>query len=431
MDATKRLATTTYRHFMHDSMRRNSSLLIISQAVLAGSLFLFWVISAHLFPVTTVGLATSFISFGVLVSTFTNLGLPNTVIRFLPTSKRRAGLFTASVILVAISSLIGGVVGLVLIEHLIPKLSFIHSSLFLSIALLLLVSGTAVSALLDGTLMAFRKGEYVLIKAMITNLPRIFLPFFVIGAGLKGITGVYVVTLIIGILINFVTIFSKLLRSERLEPTLAEVTKYRTYAFSNYFGGMFGVLPSTVVPIIVLSRLGAAPAAYFYMPMQMAFFLSVVCNAISQALIAETSQTNNEKKHIVYFKKALRHQYQVLIPTIALLCLAGWPILRIYGKDYAAHGFIPLLILAGSGLIVGINWLGDTWLNVKKRSRDYFLMNAFNSLAVVGFVYAFSSHGLVAVAFGWLVGQLVSATVYLVVFARSHLLSFVGFRTSS
>ena len=405
---------------MHDSMHRNSSLLILSQAVNAGCGFLFWIINAHLFSSAYLGFATAFISFSMLAATFTNLGLPNTVIRFLPTANRRGGLFTASLILVMVSSLMGGVIALLLTKPLLPKFAFIHSSPALSLIFILMVCGTAVSALLDSTVMAFRKGEYVLRKALITNLPRIILPFFVVAAGVEGMTGIYVATLLLGIGYNLFTVFRRLLKSERLLPTLAEVGKHRSYAASNYFGGVFGVLPVTLVPLVVLSVRGASAAAYFYMPMMIAAFLSVICSAVSQALISECSQTDDVAKHRVFLKKALSHEYQLLTPLVVLLLVLGWPILRLYGSAYAMNGYLPLVILLGSSLIVGINWLGDTWLNIKKRSRDYFVMNAFNAFAVVAFVYVFAPHGLVAAAFGWLCGQLLSAVVYLTIFARGQ-----------
>jgi len=431
MKSLQSKATRIYSHMMHDSMRRNSSLLILSQAVLAGGLFLFYIICAHLFPTSTVGYATSFISFGLLVATFTNLGLPNTNIRFLPTSKRKGGLFVAALLLIIISSIIGGLIALSILAHWDTSLSFITSSVFLSITLVALISGTAVSALLDSTLMAYRRGEFVLAKAVIITLPRIVLPFFVVAAGTKGITGVYVVTLLLGLLFNVYIIFRKLLKTESLKPHIGEVAAHKAYASSNYFGGMFGVLPSTLVPIIILSRLGPTDAAYFYMPAQIAAFLSVVCNSVSQALMSEASQTDDINQHRQAFKKAFRHQYQILGLLVVILIVFGWLILRLFGAAYAANGYVPLVILSLSSLVVGVNWLGDTWLNINKRSRDYFLMNAFNSLAVIILVYVFAEHGLVPATIGWLLGQLLSAGVYILIFARGQLLSFASsFRIS-
>ena len=292
--------------------------------------------------------------------------------------------------------------------------------------LILLISGASVGALLDGTMVSFRKGDYVLRKAMITSVPRLILPFLVIAAGLRGITGVYVVTLLVGVGYGVAIIVRKLLHSESFRPTLIELGRHRAYAASNYFGAMFAVLPSTLIPLMVLSMLGASSAAYWYMPMMIVAFLSVVCSSVSQALLAECSREDDPAHHREFFMRALKHQYRLLIPAVLLLFVAGWPILRVYGAAYARNGYLPLVVLAASSLIVGINWLGDTWLNIRKRSRDYFLMNAFNAIVTVGFVYLLAPHGLVAAAVGWLCGQILAAAVYLVVFARDQLLIVAG-----
>ena len=424
MELSKRLIIKFYRNLMNDAMRRNSMLLILAQLTSAAGLFFFWIINARLFSASSVGLATSFINFGILVAAFTNLGLPNTIIRFLQKSKKPGGLFTTSLSLITFSSFIGGLVALKLLPHLAPKLGFVTASAGLEILLVLLIMTTAIGALLDGTLISFRKGELVLVKSIITLLPRLILPFFALEAGVRGMTGIYIMTLLLGVGYNLIIIVGRLMPKESLKPVLGLVVEHKSYATSNYLGGLFGVLPVTVVPIIVLNRLGPESAAYFYMPMMIAAMISLICNAISQTLISECSHTDDLDVQRAHFKNALKHQYQLLIPLIAALIIAGWPILSIYGHLYAANGFIPLVIMVLAGLLVGLNWLGDTWLNITKRSRDYFLMNAFNAIATLSSVYLFSKHGLVAVAIGWLVGQLISAVVYLAIFARNQLFNF-------
>jgi O-antigen/teichoic acid export membrane protein len=116
-----------------------------------------------------------------------------------------------------------------------------------------------------------------------------------------------------------------------------------------------------------------------------------------------------------------RHLYSVLVPAVCLTALGGWPVLRLYGSHYAQYGYLPLLILAASSLVVAVNWLGDAWLNVQKRGFAYLCMNALNAAAVVGSVYAFSDSGLSMAAIGWLVGQGASAVVYVAIFGRSQL----------
>jgi O-antigen/teichoic acid export membrane protein len=416
----------TYKHLMDDSLRRNSSLLILSQAINSGCAFIFWIVCAHLFRANIIGLATAFVSYGALAAIFTNLGLPNTIVRFLPMSKHKAGLFAASLYSILVSSVLGGVLALFLIKDLVPKLGFVSSSLILSITLMTLIALTAVSALMDGTLMAFRKGEYILGKAIIINIPRLILPFFVASLGLKGITGTYVFVFLFGVAYNAVIILSRLFSKKSFKPIFNEIRKHKSYVTSNYLGSMFAALPSALVPIIILSKLGANRAAYFYMPLQMAGFLGIVAASSASALIAEASQSENEDEHRHHFKNAFMHTYRILIPAIVVFCLLAWPVLLIYGKQYQASGFWPLIILTISSLFVSINYLGDTWLNVKRRSQAYFLMNACNAITVVGFVYLFAKQGLVSASFGWMLGQLASGGIYLIIFARGNLFSAVA-----
>jgi O-antigen/teichoic acid export membrane protein len=408
-------------HLLHNDLRRSSTLLIGAQAINAGAAFVFWVLCARLFPAREVGLATAFISYGILAAAFTHLGLPITTLRFLPTSKNRGGLFTASLLAVMLCSSVGGVLALLGVGVLAPKLSFVHSSLVLSLMLVAIVAGTALGNLLDGVLASLKKTQYVLGKAVLTNTPRVVLPLVVLGLGVQGMVGVYAAMLLLGVAYAGVVIVRKFLERGSLRPQFSELVRHRSFALANYFGGMFGVLPSTLTPIIVLNRLGAAEAAFFYMPMQLAVVLGIISSATCQALLAETAQEDDAEKHRLHVLNAMAHLYRLLVPAAIGLALLGWVILRVYGVQYAAHGFYPLLILCAASLLVAVNWLGDTWLNIQKKSVAFFLMNAFNALVVVGSVYLLAGHGLVGVAWGWLIGQVVSAAVYVALFMRDYL----------
>lgn len=419
----RQLIQTTYRHIMGDSLRRNSSMLILSQAVNAAAGFLFWIVCAHLFTTTTVGFSVSFISFATLVSSFTTLGLPNTVVRFLPTSSSKGRLFTGSLSLLVVFSVLCSLVSLLLVHAALPRLRFVETSFPFSLLLSLLIVCFSASAFMDGTLISFREGQYVLKRALLCVGPRCFLPFLLVSMGIAGIVSTYVAVLVIGLTYSILVTTRRLIVNESLKPSYSELKEHRGFAAGNYFGGVFAVLPSALLPIIVLARLGSHSAAYWFMPMQIAFFVNFFSSSTSQALVAESSQTSDATLQKAHFRNATIHMYRLLIPAAALLICFGWPILRLYGVEYAANGYYVLVILCVSSAFVGINWLGDTWLNIQRRPRAYFLMNAFNSVIVIGAVYASSSHGLVGVGLGYLLGQCVSALVYLGIFARSHVLS--------
>jgi O-antigen/teichoic acid export membrane protein len=422
MGRVQTYSDTVHRYFLQDSLRRNSSLLILSQAINAGAAFLFWIICARLFTTSQVGMAVAIVAFGLLVSTFTNLGLPNTVIRFLPTSKRPGGLFTCSLYLATSCSVVGALLSIVLIKFLVPKLGIVQSTEYLSLMLVLLIVGNSLSGILDSVLMSFRKGQYILWKALIISIPRLVLPIFVVSFGLRGIVSIYVVMLLVGISYNLYVILRKLLKDQPLAPVLDEILEHKSYTAANYFGIIFAILPATLLPIIVLDRLGATDAAYFYMPMQIAVFLNYIPSSTSQALISESSQSEDPSTYKSHFTNALLHSYRLLVPATLLLIALGWPILHLYGPDYAAAGYPVLILLSGSMVFVTINFLGDTWLNIQRRSMAYFLMNAFNAIAVVGLAFLLSDHGLTGIGFGWLAGQAISAVVYLAIFGRNSLL---------
>jgi O-antigen/teichoic acid export membrane protein len=409
-------------HLTNDELRKNTYVLILSQFINAGAAFVFWIVCAHLFRTSIIGKATAFVSFGTLVATFTNLGLPNTVLRFLPSSKNKSGLFIGALYLVLAASIVGSIVSLLIIKEFIPKLSFIRASPTLCITLALLVVGYALSSLLDGTLLSFRKVKYILGKALVINIPRLVLPILIVTAGLNGVVSAFALMLIVGVTYNVYIISHKILKIYPFHPN-TEVLTHKGFALGNYLGGMFGTLPGSLLPIIVLTKLGPEGAAYFYMPIQMITLLNYIPSSTSQALMSESSVTDDINKHRAHFKKALKQLSKLILPSIIGIIAIGWPLLRLYGPLYAKNGYIPLLILSASGIFVAINFLGDTWLNIKKRPVAYFCMNALNALCVVSFAFALTGHGLIGVSLGWLIGQITSALVYLLIFARGNLFS--------
>jgi O-antigen/teichoic acid export membrane protein len=423
-------ALRIWHHVMHDSFRRNSTLLIIAQLINACSSFLFWIICARLFTAHTVGLATAFISFAALAGTFTTLGLPTTIIRFLPRSMHKSQLFGAALALVCAASLLGASVGVLAIKHIAPDLSFVQTSLTLTVLLFALIVANALTPLLDNTLMAFKKGEHILARYALTSALRVLLPFAFVSMAVSGIVSVYVIVMALSVLYGVIVVRRKLFMDMSLHPRFSEVMKHRGFAIRNYAGVLAGVLPSTLVPIIVLNALGPTKAAFFYMPMQFAAFLSVISSSVSQALVSESSQHDDAAMHKEELLHAVRHLFRLLVPAAFGVMVSGWLVLRLYGAQYASNGYVPLVILCLAALFVGVNWLGDTWLIITKRMNSYLIMNAINSLLVLGSVAAFAKLGLVAAATGWLVAQAITVVIYLSVFGRDALPGLARPKTS-
>jgi O-antigen/teichoic acid export membrane protein len=187
-----------------------------------------------------------------------------------------------------------------------------------------------------------------------------------------------------------------------------------TYKFvaGNFLGTIFGILPSTLVPIIVLNRLGPSPAAYFYIVIQFAGFLSIVCSSSAQSFLAEAS----DEKELTGFRsqlfKASKNLYSLLVPAAIIMAVIGTQMLRLYGYNYYKYGALPLVIFSISSLFIAINWLGDSLLNVQKRPFAYGLMNFLNAFLVIILIYIFAKGGLLYVSLGWLAAQLLTVIIY-------------------
>lgn len=426
----KQIPANIYRHFMHDTFTRNSSFLIGGQLLSAGSAFIFWIICARLFSSSDVGLATAFVSYATLVATFTTLGMPTTIIRFLPQTKNKSRLLWTAFSLVLALSFVGALLSLLLINIVAPDLNIVTSSSALMAMLCVLIVVNAINPLMDNTFMAYRKGEYIFIKSLIVSIPRILLPFLVVGLALKGIVSVFVIIALITITYGFFILRTKIVL-EKSDSLHNELLNHKGFAVRNFIGGLTGILPSTLVPIIVLNNLGASSAAYFYIPLQMAALLGVISGSVSQAFVSESSQKDDIKLHILQLRNAVKHLFRLLVPAVLMLIVFGWFALRIYGQEYASNGYLPLVILATAGLFVGVNWLGDTWLIITKKMNSYIAMNAFNSILVVFFVLIISKHGLVATSLAWLAAQITTMIVYVSIFMRKYLFSHISRNTSS
>lgn len=414
MEATKRhhlfvRMSQVYGHFMHDSLRRSSTFLLGSSAV--GSLFgfVFWLLCAHFTSSTQVGYAASLLAYVSLYSTITTLGLTNAVIRFLPHHKNKdAYMGTVMAITVSSSLLLG--TGLVYaIRYFSPKLLFAVTSPETFALLLFILVLSSVSNIADAALLAHRDAKTVFLKAIWQSPIKVLLPFIFAGLSLESILLTYALSTLIGTVYELRVLYRA--HHKRLMVSMASLADSYRFTAGNFLGTICGIFPATLVPIIVLNQLGASLAAYFYIAMQFASLLSLISSASAQAYLSEASN-DHDTQYMQHLVKAVRNLYSLLIPAALLMAVAGTQALRFYGHAYYVHATTVLLLLCLSSMFVGINWLGDSLLNVQKRPLAYGVMNFINALLVIVLVRFTASHGLAAVGWGWLAAQVLTVLLY-------------------
>lgn len=401
-----------WNHFLKDSLFRNSAFIMMSTGVMSAFGFIFWIICARLYTATEIGLATSLISIASLLTTFSLFGLNNVIIKFFATSTNKSGLIITSLFSVSLSS--------IFVSSIFLIWSYINNSPLLEIGsikiivpiFILYVFLQATGTLLEGIFVANRDTKYILFKNSIFSIVKISLPFLFILFGAVGI--IYSITT--AALIAWISslIFMCFVTDLKFTfPSLKSFSGMKRFASGNYFGNMFSLLPASLLPLIITSRLGAQEAAYFYMPLMITTLINVIPSANAQSLFAEASHNKQELSN--YLIKAFKNLFILITPTVVLVILFGNIILSFFGSQYTGDGTKVLIILAISSFIGSLNYFGDTLLNIKKLPGLFVAMNAFNALIIVILAYITAPHGLMSVALSSLIGQTITLLVYIVI----------------
>jgi len=376
-----------YKHFANDSLYKNSIYLMLSTAVMAFFGFFFWIINARLFKPEQVGIATTLISVLTLISTFSILGLGNSLIKYLPTSDRKNKKINTSFTIVGLTSVLIAIIYLLFLNIFSPKLLFVRENILFLILFILFAVFSSLNILSENVFIAYRSAKYVLLKNTILSFFKLALPVLLIGFGAYGIfMSVGIATIIA---FGFGLLFLILKFNYLLKPIINKdiFKRMATFSFGNYIAGFMGNLPTMLLPIIILNNLGAKFSAYFYMAMTIANLLYIIPSAISQSLFAEGSYVGTElKKHLA---KAVRINFIILIPVIIIFFFWGNYILSAFGKNYSSEAFRLLQLMTISSIFISINSILTSVLMVKNKIKELISIGLFSAILTLYLCYLF------------------------------------------
>jgi O-antigen/teichoic acid export membrane protein len=403
-------------HFRNDSLFRNSLYLMLGTAILASFGFFFWLINARLFTPEEVGIGTTLISVATLISSFSLLGLGNSLINYLPTSERKNETINTSLIITCLTSVIISVFFLVFLPMFSPKLLFIRNSIFFSAFFILFVVFSSANIIFEDIFIAYRSTVYVLIRNTILSLTKIILPFVLVALGSYGIFMSMGVALSVALVFNLIFLISKFKYIFALIVNMDIVRRMIKFSIGNYLAGFIGGLPAMVLPLLITNSIGANFSAYFYMDMMIANFLYVIPLAASQSLFAEGSYNETELK--IHFNKAIKIISLILTPAIIGTLVLGKYILLAFGKDYSNEGVIFLRILSLSGIFVSINYLANALFYIKHKIKLIILVNFIGYAIILLLSMALVHHNLFGIGTAWIIGYGTTALVYLILIKK-------------
>ncbi|WP_338834800.1 hypothetical protein MHLNE_11090 [Moorella humiferrea] len=345
--------------------------------------FVFWNIMARFFPPAEVGIGSALIAASGLIGSLANLGLGVGMVRFIPQFKDKVGsLINTSFTLIGCVTLGGSLVYLLNVGNWSPILGFVGKSIWFAGCFVVFSIATALSALIDQSLIAGRAAGYVFLKNTLVCLLKLFLSVFVFAflAGFGIFTGTGVAVLA-GNILAWYFFLPSIYKGYRPEPAwdkelLAQILPYSS---ANYLANLLNGAPAFIYPLMVLNTLGPENSAFFYIAWMMNGVLSVIPSGLASSLFAEGS--HDQQRLGRDGRRALGIALLLSVPAvIAMIVLSRW-FLHFFGPGYAEKGTGVIRFLALAVIPQCVNQLYITVNQVKK--RVFLIICQSGSLAVL------------------------------------------------
>ncbi len=403
------------RALHRDSLFKNSFFMMLSTGVMSVLGFLFWTICTRLFTPTEVGIATALLAALNLITSLSLLGFEISIIRILPQYHNKSALLNSCLTIASSFGVVFALLFALLQPMVAPDLSVVRSNDLILVLFVIFEIVSICSYIFESTFIAYRQSSYVLKKNSIFSVVKIALPFGFVAFGAFGIYAAWMLSLMGAVGYSGFVLTRKF--SHHFKPAfgIGPLKGMIRYSFDNYLASFAEGLPIMVLPLLVTNVFGPVANAHYYIAMMLATFLFTVPIATTQALFAEGSHEETEMSHKLI--RASIFMAAWLIPGILGIVVLGPFILHIFGRDYAgAFGLLRLLVL--SAPIVGINALARTILKLRYRAGVTVWASLIGSGVIIGLSYILRHHGLNVIGVAWLVGQLVTAVIYLVLWNR-------------
>lgn len=403
---------TTFRKLSSDPLYRNSIFLMASTGVMAFIGFFFWIIVSRQYSPEDVGLAGSLISISGLLISVATLGFPNTIIRFLPTSTKPQQKVSTGLALIAVMSMMVCLTFWFITKFVVTELHDLISTpgYFLLFTGAILIG--AWDQLVDAVFIAYRQSHWVFLESVVFSVFKVFFAFILITFGALGVFASNFGALGVALMIDFFILFVVFHLSFSFQIDKAILKQVGRYAAGSFVVQLIGSLPPQVLPTLITGRLGAEQAAFFFLAQTIVMVLWIIPQASSQSVFAESA--NNVASFRRLAKRSL--QIQTILAVLALVSI--WfgidLVLSVFGKSYAVGSTNIVKILSLSLIPVIVNNLLSVRLRILKKIRDLTKITVISTLVVMSACIVGANEGTVGVAWGYVVGQSITACCYFI-----------------
>ncbi|MCX9076729.1 MAG: oligosaccharide flippase family protein [Candidatus Methanoperedens sp.] len=411
-----------FSEIYNDPLLKNSFYLIGANFLNLLLGFVFWIIAARYYSPDEVGTISALLSSMLLLSMISGLGFQTAFIFYLPRNRENASKIINSCLTSSIvASLVFSSIFVFGLDIWAPPLKSILSNLKYVILFAAVTSFYTTSANISSAFIAGRKSSFHMTKEMLFGLFKI-LPLQVFSVfGAMGIFMAWGIGVLLSVITGFF-LLSLLWKGYLPIPMLDPIIKSMAgYSAGNYLADVFFTLPRLILPIMIINMVSTESTGFFYIAMMIAGLLYGIPQAISNSLLAESSDSGELWQKV---KKAIKLNAALLFPGILIFVFFGKFILNLFNPTYALNSSTTLMILAAASLPMSLNIIFITIRNAQKRVFSVVKINS--AIAVFTLVFALPllrSSGIEGAAFAYLAANTLVALF--VVYKMRNMAGFV------
>ena len=378
------------RRQVSDPLSRGGLALLVNTGLTGILGFGYWIIAARLFSTYAVGVAGALVAATTLFSGIGQLNLSGMLMRFLPKAggKSRRLVLTTYVFTASTSALLA-LISLIAIRIFASASSPLRLDTIESTVLVLAVAATAIFTIEDSVLVGLRRAVWVPVENGTFGIAKIVTLFMLAPIGTAfALFSAWMIPLTLTIpvisavlFLRFLPLASRPRRAAHLGPEVR--SSIIGFAIGDATGGLFTQAWTYLLPILIIASLGASVNALFFTSFLFSSTIDQVAANYASPLTVEGAHAPDKIAALI--RRALRHIFAIILPTVAALVLMSPWLLRAFGNKYVSA--VPLLdMLLIACLPKAISTVYYAYCRVQRSTHRSAIMQAYVCAATLSAV---------------------------------------------
>lgn len=311
--------------------------------------FVFWVVAARSYTAEEIGLVAAMTSAAGFMSMIGGFGLANGVLRFLPECAEKNRLINTTIVVSFAAAAVLSVFFVLGTSLWSKDLVFLRTDPLFFSTFILVGAGTAASYILPSAFVASRRPGLATAHMALCTLCRIPLALGLASFGLAGLWiswGLFI-AISLGL---FVVFFRKVDRSYSpvTAINLRMIRPIARYSLGSLGADVPYIAATSIIPLMVLSLLGAESTAYYYIAFRAGSIVLAVASNAGMSLLVEGAY--DAAKLRTNLRRVARLSTLLLIPALAVVFFGGGRILQLFGDQYANEALTTMWLISISSV---------------------------------------------------------------------------------